>query len=252
LQPRQSQRLAITAPSKPGVYPYVCTYPGHWRRMYGALYVVQGLDEYLADPEGYLAKNQLPIADELLKNNRPRKEWKYDDLASAVAQTHNGRSFANGKQMFQVAVCVSCHKLNGVGAEIGPDLAKLDAKLKPEEIWHDIVEPSFKINEKYQSWTITTKAGKSVTGLIVEETPEAVKVLENPLAKAPPVVIKKSDIDEKQKSPTSIMPKGLLDKLTREEILDLVAYVVSRGDPKHPVFQGGHDHGHAAGHGHQH
>ncbi len=252
LQPRQSQRLAITAPGKPGVYPYVCTYPGHWRRMYGALYVVQDLDEYLADPEGYLAKNQLPVADELLKNNRPRKEWKYEDLASAVAQTHNGRSFANGKQMFQVAVCVSCHKLNGVGTEVGPDLAKLDAKLKPEEIWRDIVEPSFKINEKYLSWTITTKAGKSVTGLIVEETPEAVKVLENPLAKTPPVEIKKSDIDEKQKSPTSIMPKGLLDKLTREEILDLVAYVIARGDPKHPVFQGGHDHGHAAGQGHQH
>jgi hypothetical protein len=46
------------------------------------------------------------------------------------------------------------------------------------------------------------------------------------------------------------MPKGLLDKLTREEILDLVAYVIARGDPKSKVFQGGHDH--AAGHGHQH
>jgi hypothetical protein len=43
------------------------------------------------------------------------------------------------------------------------------------------------------------------------------------------------------------MPKGLLDKLTHEEILDLVAYVYSGGDPKHKVFQGGHDHA-----GHQH
>jgi hypothetical protein len=48
------------------------------------------------------------------------------------------------------------------------------------------------------------------------------------------------------------LPKGLLDKLTREEILDLVAYVVARGDPKHPLFQGGHGHGHAAGQPHQH
>ena len=71
-----SQKLSFTAPSKPGVYPYVCTYPGHWRRMFGALYVVADLDEYLADPEGYLAKNPLPIADDLLKFNRPRKEWK--------------------------------------------------------------------------------------------------------------------------------------------------------------------------------
>ena len=43
------------------------------------------------------------------------------------------------------------------------------------------------------------------------------------------------------------MPKGALDKLTREEILDLLAYVIARGDAKHPLFQGGHDHG---GHGH--
>ena len=53
------------------------------------------------------------------------------------------------------------------------------------------------------------------------------------------MVLKKSEIDERTKSPTSIMPKGLLDKLTREEILDLVAYVAARGDAKSPLFQGG-------------
>jgi len=52
---------------------------------------------------------------------------------------------------------------------------------------------------------------------------------------------------KRTKAPTSIMPKGLLDKLTHEEILDLVAYVYAGGDPKHKVFQGGHDHA-----GHQH
>ena len=65
LQPRQSQKLDFTAPSQPGIYPYVCTYPGHWRRMFGALYVVEDLDDYLADPEGYLARNSLPVEDEL-------------------------------------------------------------------------------------------------------------------------------------------------------------------------------------------
>ena len=49
LQPRDAQRLRFTAPAKPGVYPYVCTYPGHWRRMYGALYVVEDLEGYLAE-----------------------------------------------------------------------------------------------------------------------------------------------------------------------------------------------------------
>ena len=51
LQPGENESLSFTAPSEPGVYPYVCTYPGHWRRMYGALYVVQSFQGYHADPE---------------------------------------------------------------------------------------------------------------------------------------------------------------------------------------------------------
>src|SRR5262249_12242914 len=138
----------------------------------------------------------------------------------------------------------SCHKLNGGGQEIGPDLTKLDPKLKPADILRDILEPSFRINEKYQTFVFALHSGQTVTGLILEETPETVKVIENPLAKAEPVILKKADIAERQKSPNSIMPKGLLDKLTREEILDLMAYVLAGGDQRHKLFQGGHEHGH--------
>ena len=69
-------------------------------------------------------------------------------------------------------------------------------------------------------------------------------MIENPLAKAEPVLLKKTDIDETEESPMSIMPKGLLDKLSAEEILDLVAYVSSGGDDQSKLFQGGHDHHH--------
>jgi putative heme-binding domain-containing protein len=245
LQPRDSQKLSFTAPSQPGVYPYVCTYPGHWRRMFGALYVVEDLEEYLADAEGYLAKHPLPAADELLKFNRPRKEWTYDELAPAVEQMAGGRSYANGKQMFQVATCVACHKFNGAGVELGPDLTKLDPKQqKSVEILRDILEPSYRINEKYQTWSFELNSGKTVTGLIVAETHDFVRVVENPLASAVPVELVPRQIVSRQKVPTSVMPKGLFDKLTKEEILDLIAYVAARGEEKHPLFQGGHTHGH--------
>src|SRR5262249_40456977 len=244
VQPRDMQKLDFTAPRQPGVYPYVCTYPGHWRRMYGALYVVEDLDEYLADAGAYVARHALPIADELLKVNRPRKEWKFEERVAAVEQLDRGRSLASAKQMFQVASCVSCHKMNGAGTEIGPDLTKLDPKLKPVDILKDILEPSFRINEKYYTYVIETQSGKVITGLILEETADTVKVIENPLAKSQPIMIKKDEIAERKRSDTSIMPKGLLDKLTREEILDLVAYVIARGDEHHKLFQGGHDHHH--------
>jgi putative heme-binding domain-containing protein len=214
--------------------------------MYGAFYVVADLDSYLADPSGYLARNPLPISDELLKNNRPRKEWTVDDLASTVEALDRGRSFGNGKQMFQVGSCVSCHRLNGVGEQVGPDLAKLDPKTSKLDILRNLIEPSAKVEDKYRTNVFQTKGGRIVTGLVLEETPQHVKVIENPLAKSAPLLIEKTDIEERTVSPSSIMPKGLLDKLTREEILDLVAYISARGDANSPIFQAqpGHAHGH--------
>ncbi len=150
--------------------------------------------------------------------------------------------------MFQAANCVACHRLNGAGFEIGPDLTKLDAKLKPVDILKDILEPSFRINEKYYTYVFETGSGKIITGLILEENSDVVKVTENPLVNSPPVVLKRSDILSRQKSPTSIMPKGLLDKLTQEEILDLLAYVIARGDAQNKLFQGSHGHGQAMRH----
>jgi putative heme-binding domain-containing protein len=244
LQPQRTQKLSFTAPTRPGVYPYVCTYPGHWRRMYGAMYVVDDLDEYSADPESYLARHPLPAADELLKFIRPRKEWKFEELAPAVTQLGQSRSFGNGKQMFQVANCVACHRFGGMGNEFGPDLAKLDPKLTAADVLRDILEPSAKINEKYCTYVFETGSGKIVTGLVLEETPDVVKVIENPLLKTEPVILRRSDILERKKSPTSMMPKGLLDKLTREEIVDLIAFITSRGDPHHSIFQTAHDHTH--------
>jgi hypothetical protein len=73
-----------------------------------------------------------------------------------------------------------------------------------------------------------------------------VKVIENPLASAKPLELKDSSIVERKKLTTSIMPKGLLDKLTRDEILDLLAYVWGKADPKAKYFG---DHAHD-GHGH--
>jgi putative heme-binding domain-containing protein len=212
--------------------------------MYGALFVVADLEDYLADAEGYLAKHPMVAADPLLKSNRPRKEWTIDELAGDLPHLGQGRSYAAGQQLFQSAGCISCHKVGDLGHEIGPDLTKLDAKKTAKDILVDILEPSAKIDEKYQSWRIETTAGKVITGLIVGETPEVVKLIENPLASATPIEIKKSSIGSRERVATSIMPKGLLDKLTKEEILDLLAFVVARGDAKSAVYSGAHNHGH--------
>jgi putative heme-binding domain-containing protein len=251
LQPRQTQRVPFVAPAEAGVYPYVCTYPGHWRRMYGALYVVEDLEAYEADPQGYLAAHPLPIRDELLKDRRPRTEWQWEDLAADLERLKaGGRSYASARQMFTVASCVSCHRLAGAGNAFGPDLAQLDPKFEPADILRELLDPSARINEKFQTQIFQLASGQVISGLVLEETPDVIKLVENPLVKAMPIEIPRSEVLERKKSPTSLMPKGLLDKLSRDEVLDLIALVYARGKPDHPVFAqgpmaaGAHHHAH--------
>jgi len=247
LQTRQVEQLKFVAPKEPGIYPYVCTYPGHWRRMHGALYVVPDLEAYQENPEAYLAKNPLTVKDDLLKFNRPRTEWKLEELADAVKEMEKkgGRNFANGKQMFTVGTCVACHKFGGQGNEFGPDLSKLAQDKKTfnsaVDVLDHILDPAKKIDDKYAAYRFVLTDDKVLLGMIVEEKDGVVKVIENPLASAKPREIKRADIAEQKKAPTSMMSKGLLDKLSRDEILDLVAYVWSGANPKSGFF-GGHDH----------
>jgi putative heme-binding domain-containing protein len=252
LQTRQVEQLKFTAPKEPGIYPYVCTYPGHWRRMHGALYVVDDLDAYLENPEGYLAKNPLPVKDDLLKYNRPRTEWKLEELADAIKEMEakGGRNFANGKQMFTVATCVACHKFGGQGNEFGPDLTKLAETMDKNQkvfknaldVTEHLLEPAKRIEEKYAMYRIVLPDEKVITAMIVEEKDGILKVIENPLASTKPLELKAEGLT-RSKLTTSIMPKGLLDKLTKEEILDLLAYVWGKADPKAKYFgdpHGGH------------
>ena len=97
------------------------------------------------------------------------------------------------------------------------------------DILRSLLEPSAKIDEKYQTHVFTTKSGKTVTGMILEETTAADQGDREPAGQDRAGGAGSRDIEEHAKSPTSIMPKGLLDKLTSEEILDLIAYIAARG-----------------------
>ncbi len=237
LQPRDMQRFGFVAPAQPGVYPMVCTYPGHWRTMNSAVFVVEDLLAYLDDPQTYLANHPLLAEDELLKNRRPRTAWTYADLEPMIAEMGNGVSFDNGRHMFQVANCIGCHRLDEQGTQFGADLTKLDPKITAAEILRAIVEPSHDINKDYQTYKFLMIDGKTYSGIIVAEDDKTVKIIENPLLKAEPLELAKEDIDERTKSPKSIMPEGLLDRLTQHEVLDLIAFVLARGNRQSELFQ---------------
>jgi putative heme-binding domain-containing protein len=242
LQPRDAQTIGFNAPEQPGVYPYVCTYPGHWRRMHGSLFVVPDLDAFEEGGEEYLGAQGIAAQDELLKSVRPMQLWTLADLAPALSDFHQGRSFVTGRRMFQLATCTACHRLNGEGSEIGPDLTKLDTKLSPVDVLRQMIEPSAEINKDYHTYIVELVTGQVVTGLRVAQDEQSITLIENPLASATPRVIAVSDIEDQTQSPKSIMPEGLLDRLTRDEILDLLAYVYARGNEHHELFHGAHHH----------
>lgn len=242
IEPGTTQALSFEAPKTPGIYPYVCTYPGHWRRMFGAMYVVENLEAYTADPAAYLAASNLEAKDELLSRLGRNTEWKLADLTDDVMHVeHRANSFDVGQQLFSVASCVGCHKMNGKGANVGPDLTRLPAEYTPTDILQHMLDPSKKIDKKYQSNQFMMASGKVINGLIVKEDDDTVSVIDNPTAPDKVRVLSKADIDDREVSKTSIMPEGVLNKLTKEEIMDLLAFVISKGDKKSPLFSG-HQH----------
>ncbi len=234
-----TQALSFDVPNTPGVYSYVCTYPGHWRRMYGALYVVKDVKAYYANPEEYLKKNNIQIKDELLNYSTKGQEWAFEDLAESIQKLKHGRSFDVGKRAFKVANCIACHRMNKEGMEFGPDLTKLDMKKRNSEyILKSILHPSKDIDKKYQSYAFLLRSGKVVAGLIVKETPKKITVLPAASwATKQTVDLKTSEIKQRKKIPQSIMPEGLLNRLSREEILDLVTYVQAAGNERSAMFQ---------------
>ncbi len=246
LNPGQSQTLSFEVPSSPGMYPYVCTYPGHWRRMFGVLVVVSDYDAFQADSEGYLAANPMPFQDALLETIGRDVNWQYTDFADDLQTLDKGRSFEVGKSLFTAANCIGCHKLGDQGREFGPDFTKLDArKSTPEFLLRSILEPSAEIDPKYQSQMFLMDSGAVITGMVVEENDKTVSVLVDPLAKGEPLILSKDEIEERKLATVSAMPQGLLSKLNKEEVLDLLAFVAAKGEKSNEVYsEDGHHHDH--------
>jgi putative heme-binding domain-containing protein len=232
LQPREIERLYFVAPTKVGEYPYLCTYPGHWRVMYGTLHVVPKL----ADVPPEELNPPIEIADA-----RPFvKQWTFDELAGELPKSESGRSFQRGKAMFKAATCSQCHRLNDEGVAIGPDFTELPKKLAEKklsrlDVLREIVEPSKVIDDKYRTWIIETVRGEQITGVIVHQDAKIVRIVTNPLIK--PIEIPAGDIDDKRPTKISMMPDGLLVTLNLDEILDLYAYIVTGGDASQPAFR---------------
>ncbi|MSR31367.1 MAG: c-type cytochrome [Gemmataceae bacterium] len=134
---------------------------------------------------------------------------------------------AMGKVHFQKH-CASCHTLFGEGTKLGPDLTTADRQaLIP--LVTQVVDPSAHVRPEYVSQVVETKDGRLLTGLLVEENQNSLTLVD---AKNQKITLAKSKVESISSSPKSIMPDGILDILTDQDIADLFAYVRSQGPPQ--------------------
>jgi len=163
------------------------------------------------------------------------REWTTADLQSLLAQVGKGRNFNRGREVFYEAQCSACHRYGDQGGAIGPDLTAVSTRFKRQDILESLTEPSKVLSEQYTNTAIETRDGQVIVGRIVEETPEKVVVRPNPLEEKT-VTISKSNIESRAPSKISPMPVGLLNTFSQDDILDLLAYMESLGDSRHPNF----------------
>jgi putative heme-binding domain-containing protein len=120
------------------------------------------------------------------------------------------------------AECLQCHRFGGAGSSIGPDLSAVGRRFDPLAILESILEPSKVVDPKYHATTWVLADGRVVTGRASMVNDREIAVETDALTGAV-VKLARADIESSHPSPVSPMPQGLLDTLSRDEILDLVA-----------------------------
>jgi putative heme-binding domain-containing protein len=122
--------------------------------------------------------------------------------------------------------CTKCHTAGQQGKPLGPELTKLGAEATGAYLVESILKPSLAIKKGFESVVIVTNNGKSITGILVEETPQHI-VLRDSSQNGKLITVPKVNIDEKVANKLSLMPQGLVNQLAgKQQFLDLIRYLI--------------------------
>jgi len=129
-----------------------------------------------------------------------------------------------GKLVFK-AQCAKCHTHSGEGTPIGPDLTGMAVHSK-EHLLTDILDPSRSVEGNFRVWTVTTKRGRVISGLLASETKTSLEVID---AEGKRHALQRSDIEDLQSSTKSLMPEGFENQLKPEDLVNLLEFLTQRG-----------------------
>jgi putative heme-binding domain-containing protein len=150
-----------------------------------------------------------------------------EPLPPIAVLTRRTGDAAKGAVVFrrETVGCVRCHQIDGEGTDFGPNLSEIGTKLAKEAIYEAILDPSAGIAFGYEAWEIELKNGDEAYGLLASETADelAIKSQSGIVSR-----YRKSDIARRVQQKTSIMPAGLADTMSQQDLVDLVEYLSSR------------------------
>jgi len=155
--------------------------------------------------------------------NRPAAK----DVDAWLKRLEGSSDAEAGRRIFEhskLAGCFRCHQVEGRGANVGPELS-LIGRTDRKWIAESILQPSTVVAPHYQAYSIETTDGRTLKGLLVGTYLDVSEYLDE---KGNRFKVTAADVQETKASQVSIMPEGLLDNLTDQEIRDLLAYLLSR------------------------
>jgi len=165
------------------------------------------------------------------------KAWTLEELSKSLGVGLEGnRNFANGRNMFGAATCFACHRFNNEGGAVGPDLTSVAGKYSPRDLLEHILNPSKEISDQYGSTVFTLQDGSTVVGRIANMKENTMMVCTNMMDPNNFTNVDARKVVKTEESKISMMPMGLLFMLKEDDILDLLAYLLSKGNPEDPMF----------------
>ena len=165
------------------------------------------------------------------------KKWTLQELTAMVDKGLKDRDYDRGRTLFAAANCFACHRFAGEGGSNGPDLTGLAGRFSPKDLIESVVDPNKVISDQYAAVIIRTQDGQTVTGRIVNLHGDTLHVNTDMLNPSGTVNINRKQVEAMQQSKVSMMPAGLLDTLNEDEVQDLLAFLLSRGERSHAMFQ---------------
>ena len=162
--------------------------------------------------------------------------WTLEELSAAAQTGLKNRSFENGRKMFTAAACYTCHRFGNAGGMTGPDLTGAGGRYSPHDLLDNIINPSKVINEQFVPIIVTKNDGTIMSGVVVNLSGDGVTLNTDLTDPNQRVNVDRKEVKSIELSTVSPMPPMLLAMLKKDEILDLVAYVLSGGDKTNAMF----------------